>query len=217
MLFHPSNLPYWIFLGIGVLCAAIVIFAGGGEEDLDLDSDLDIDMDTDIDVGGDFSPLEVLGWLGIGKAPLILLLAIDFSFWGVLGWMLNVALGNPSGLLASAVLLGSMVVSLGAGSLISRPLGKIFASFGEDTSPDRLIGCIGTVSTSTIPKESQGAIGQVDVIDPAGNLLTISARLPDWATVIPRRGQNVIVVDRSGSGYLVIAQDSIDQERWQEL
>lgn len=217
MLFDPSNLPYWIFLGIGLLCAAIVILAGGGEDDLDIDSDLDIDMDTDIDVGGDFSPLEVLGWLGIGKAPLILLLAIDFSFWGVLGWMLNVALGNPSGLFATAVLVGSMAVSLWAGSLISRPLGKIFASFGEDTSPDRLIGCIGTVSTSTIPKESQGAIGQVDAIDPARNLVTIDARLPDWATVIPRRGQNVIVVDRSGSSYLVIAQDSIDQEKWQEL
>jgi len=195
-----------------VICAAIVIFALRGEDDLDLDSDIDIDMNTDIDIGGDFSPLEVLGWLGQGIAPLILLLAIDFSFWGILGWMQDVALGNPSGLLAGAVSIGSMVVSLCAGSLISRPLGKIFASFGEDTSPDRLIGCVGTVSTSTIPKESQGTIGQVDVIDPARNLVMIDARLPDWATVI-----NVIVVDRQQSGYLVIAQDSIDQEQWQEL
>ena len=212
MLFHTSNLPYIILLGIGISLFLLVIFSGGLDNDADLDAEAELDVDADADV--DFSAGDVLGWLGIGKAPLLLLLAIDFSLWGVAGWMLNVLLGIPKGILSGFVLVGSMVVSLFLGSLISQPLGKIFASFGEDTSSDRLIGCLGTVSSSSIPTEDGGKIGQVDVIDPASNLVTISAILPQWATVIPHRGQEVIVIDRQPHSYLVIANDRAEREKW---
>ena len=72
MLFHPANLPYWIFLGMGVLLFLFVIISGGGDDDVDIDTD--VDTDADFDFNGLF-----LGWLGIGKAPLILLLATDLS------------------------------------------------------------------------------------------------------------------------------------------
>lgn len=215
MLFDPANLPYWIFLGIGVILFLLVIFAGGG----DIDSDMDADIDADAD--GDFGSFAVLGWLGIGQAPLILLLATDLSVWGVTGWMLNVWIGKMLGHIPSnffgfggVVLLGSLILSLFIGSLIARPIGKVFAAFGEDTSSDRLIGCIGRVTSVTIPLENQGKIGQVDAIDSAHNLVTISATLPEWATVFPRRGDKVIVIDRLTQSYLVIAKDSLDQERW---
>ncbi|MEW6498889.1 MAG: DUF1449 domain-containing protein [Cyanobacteriota bacterium] len=221
MLFDIVNLPYWIFLGMGVLLYLVVILSGGGEDDLevDADADFDIDADADIDTSSDFSFLEVLGWLGFGKAPLILLLATDFSLLGLIGWMLNVAFASitgdtPIGLTVGVISGLSLFLSLAIGSFIARPIGKVFASFGEDASGDRLIGCQGTVSSLAIPTENQGKIGQVDVLDPARNLVTVNATLPSWANVIPGRGTQVLVIDRRPHSYLVIAKDSSDEQQW---
>ena len=212
MLFHPTNLPYWIFLGMGVLLFIFIIISGGGDDDVDIDTD--VDTDADFDFNGLF-----LGWIGIGKAPLILLLATDLSLWGLFGWMLNVWLEGilnqvPSGAWNFIVLILSMFLSLFTGGLIARPVGRVFAEFGEDTSSDRLIGRNGTVSSATIPVEKQGRIGQVDVIDKSGNLVTINANVPEWATVIPRHGEAVIVIDRTADVYLAIASNSPDKNHW---
>ena len=94
MLFDLANLPYWIFLGMGVLLFLLVIVSGGGDDDIDIDADvdLDVDLDVDADFGSDTDTdadgeggIEILGWLGIGNAPLILLLATDCSLLGLFG------------------------------------------------------------------------------------------------------------------------------------
>ncbi|MFB2934522.1 DUF1449 domain-containing protein [Aerosakkonemataceae cyanobacterium BLCC-F154] len=238
MLFNLANLPYWIFLGMGVLLFLLVIVSGGGDDDIELDADAEIDLDVDVDVNvdvgdgglhldtdsdsdGEFNALQILGWLGFGKAPLLLLLATDFSLLGLIGWILNVTFAGvwgsfPQGFWAGIVATLALVMSLFLGSLIARPMGKIFASFGEDASGDRLIGCIGTVSSAKIPLETEGKIGQVDVLDTARNLVTVTANLPEWAKVVPCRNQKVLVIDRQPKSYLVIAKDSSDEELWLE-
>jgi hypothetical protein len=60
----------------------------------------------------------------------------------------------------------------------------------------------------------EGKIGQVDVLDPARNLVTVNAVLPEWATIVPGRGSKVLVIERSPQGYLVISKDSSDQDKW---
>ncbi len=214
-LYNPANLTYGLFIGIGVLLFLLVIIGGLQDDSGDFDTDADIDTETDIDL----SFLPILGWMGIGKAPLLIVLATDISLWGLFGLILNVLLGSligqiPSGFLGTIVFVGSLFTALFSGSLIAKPIGKIFESFGEDASSDRLIGCIGTVTSARIPLETEGKIGQVDVLDNARNLVTISAALPNWATVIPGRGQKVIIIDRQTKFYLVIANDSSDRERW---
>jgi hypothetical protein len=202
-LFDPAHLPYWLLLGIGVGLFLFVILSGG--------DDGDADAEVDADADGEFDLAQTLGWLGIGKAPLILLLATDLSLWGLLGWMGNVAGGAAWGI---GILLGSMLLAFGLGGQIAKPVGKIFAAFGEDASSDRLIGCIGSVSTARIPIATEGKVGQVDVLDPADNLVTINAVLPDWATVMPERGTKVLVIDRTDSTYVVICRESADQDQW---
>lgn len=227
MLFNLGNLLYWILLGVGISLFVMAIVTGGGDEDidLDLDADMDVDVDVDVDVDADvdgdvdadadidsnFGIMQLLSWLGVGRVPLIFLLAIDFSLWGFLGWILNVSLNIPTGFLAIAVLLGSMVLSLLMGRVISQPVGHLFASFGEETSSDRLIGCIGTVSSAIIDRQK---LGQVDVRDRHHNLVTITAKLPEWATEIPKRGDSVIIIDRQPENYFVIAENSRDREEW---
>lgn len=224
MIFGLANLPYWIFLGLGVVLFLLVIFSGGGDSDGDIDVDGDVDIDgdwdTDLDMEveadaeGSFSALQALGWLGLGKAPLLLLLAIDFSLWGLLGWVLNLLLGLPTGLLGNTVLIVSLILSLFGGSLISRPIGKLFAAFGEDTRRDRLIGCIGTVVSVSLPQQPTPQIGQVDAIDSAHNLVSVNVQLPQWATQIPQRGDKVIIIEYSEPLYLAVAKDSADETRW---
>lgn len=243
MLFAIENLPYWIFLGTGFLLFGFVIISGGGDEDADLDADFDADLDADIDADIDadadvesqfnlnpdaeveasegFTPIQILGWFGVGKAPLMLLIALDLCLWGLLGWMLNVAIASligsiPRGLVGTGVGLMSLLVGLIIGGQIARPIGKVFASFGEDASGDRLIGCMGRVSSAKIHNASEGKIAQVDVLDSAKNLVTVNAALPLWATEIPNRGDTVLVIERADDMalYYVIAKDGADQERW---
>ncbi len=240
MLFALANLPYWIFLAIGVGLYLLVIFSGGGEEDVDveLDADLELDLDvnvdgglpqlhaetdieTDLDSDSGLNPLQFLSWIGFGKAPLMLLLAFDFSIWGATGWIINVIVGSITGQmpvrlfgLAGLVMLSSLIISLFLGSLISRPLGKIFASFGEDVRSDRVIGCVGTVTSKSLPYLIDGKIGQVDVYDLAGNLITVSTCLPQWANVIPRRGDRVLIIEQGNHSFLAIAKDSSDEDKW---
>jgi hypothetical protein len=231
MLFHLVHLPYWVFLGIGVSLFLFAIFTGGGDDDLDAEADLDAEVDSglgvdaDFDVDGDsdieeeFSALQWLAWLGLGKTPLLLLLAIDFSAWGVTGWFSNVLVAQitgslPQGLLAGLILIGSLAIALWIGKLLSLPIGKLFVSFGEETSSDRLIGCIGTVTSKTLPYLIAGEVGQAHVFDSAGNLLTISVSLPDWATVIPHYKDKILIIDRRPRCFLAIAKDTSDEDRW---
>ncbi|MGK7934276.1 MAG: DUF1449 domain-containing protein [Xenococcaceae cyanobacterium] len=221
MLFNSANLSYWILLGIGILLFLLVIVSGGGDDDFDIDADADVDVDADIDTDGDFGTGQILGWLGLGKAPLVLLLAIDLSTWGITGWFLNVIIGSVIGYiplqffgLGGIILITSFSFSLFLGSLIARPLGKIFASFGEDTSSDRLLGCVGAVVSKKIPYLTEGKIGQVDVRDSAGNLVSLSVSLPSWAKKIPLRGEKVLIIEKGDNAYLAIAKDSSDEDKW---
>ncbi len=219
MLFDAANVTYWIFLAIGVLLFLLVIFSGGGDDDLELDADTDLGIDSDADA--DFGPIQILSLFGVGKAPLLLLLAIDFSLWGLIGWMVNVfissAIGSiPTGFFGGSILFASFAVSVYTGGLMSRPLGKLFASFGEDTSSDRLIGCVATVVSVKVPFTNSGKIAQADVFDAASNLATINITLPQWANVVPMRGDRVLIIDLHKNSYLVIAKDSPDESRWLE-
>lgn len=218
MIFDTANAGYWILLGTGVLLYLFVIVSGGGDEDVD--ADIDADVDGDVEAEGDsFGVFAVLSWFGFGQAPLMLLLATDCSVWGLLGWIFNVGLGAglgsvPTGLLGILVFLSSGAIALWVGRVLAHPLGKIFASFGEDVSSDRLIGCIGTVSSKQLPHYTEGKIGQADVYDAARNMVTVHASLPHWAQVVPVRGQQILIVDRTEHSYLAIAKDSSDEDRW---
>ncbi|EAZ89234.1 OB-fold-containig protein [Crocosphaera chwakensis] len=237
MLLHPANLIYWVLIGVGVTFFLLIIISGGGDEGGELDSDMDInvdshgfsfeaDVETDIDAdlsgdGDEFNLFQLLTWFGLGKAPLMILLAIDFSAWGVVGWTLNTILGSLTGTipdqffgLGGLVFFLSLFIGLWTGKLLSYPIGQMFASFGEDVKSERLIGCVGIVTSKTIPYLIQGKIGQADVYDTAGNLVTISISLPHWADVIPHYGQAILIIDRQEHSYIGISKDSSDEDKW---
>ncbi|QEP99965.1 DUF1449 family protein [Thermosynechococcus sp. QKsg1] len=217
MLFHLIHTPYWIVLGMGVLLFLTVILGDVGAEEVDLEGDADpLEVEVDLEEGISF--LTILHWLGVGRAPLILLLALDFSLLGVLGWFFNVLFytlsGSWPGVVWSGVIaIAALLLALTIGGLCSRPLGQIFAQFSEDTSRDRLLGCSGHVSSAHIPRSGTG-IGQVSVLDANRNRLILPAVLPPWATVTPQHGQEILIIDRQENEYIVVAKDSLDEATW---
>ena len=243
MLFDLANLTYWIFLGIGVALFVVVIISGGDENDFDTDADVDVDADIDVDVDSDvnfnvnldddvgiseeldgdadsnLSFWSVLSWFGVGKSPLLILLAIDFSTWGVTGWFLNVVFASflntiPTGLLALVIFIVSLMVSLWVGKILSHPIGQIFKDTGEEVGGDRLVGCIGHVTSKKVPSVVEGRIAQADVLDNASNLVTVEICLPEWAKVVPLRGQEILIIEQRQNYFLAIAKDSSDQDKW---
>ena len=237
MLLHPANLLYWVLIFIGVAFFLLVIVSGGGDEGGDIDGDIDINIDSngfnleadveadiEADVNGDgddINPFQLLTWFGLGKAPLMILLGIYFSAWGVAGWTLNTIFASLTGTipyrffgLGGLVFFVSLFIGLWTGKLLSNPIGQIFSSFGEDVKSERLIGCVGTVTSKTIPYLIEGKIGQADVYDTAGNLVTISISLPHWADVIPHHGQQILIIDRQEHSYIGISKDSSDEDKW---
>jgi hypothetical protein len=213
----------------------VVILSGAEDQDLDTDADVDVEsdvnlnvnLDDDIDISneldgdadGDLNFWSVLSWFGVGKSPLLILLAIDFSTWGVTGWFLNVIFGSifnaiPTGFLAILIFLVSLIFSLWVGKLLSHPIGQIFRDTGEETRSDRLIGCMGNVTSKKVPYVVEGRIAQADVLDNARNLVTVEICLPEWAQVIPVRGQEVLIIEKRENYFLAIAKDSSDQDKW---
>ena len=87
-------------------------------------------------------------------------------------------------------------------------LGKILAA--------RSLGCVGTVVSPKVPFSNSGRIAQADVFDAAGNLSTINITLPQWATVVPVRGDRVLIIDLQKNSYLAVAKDSPDESQWLE-
>ncbi len=247
MLFDLANLTYWIFLATGILLFLIVIISGADGEGLDSDADVDVDVDidTDIDSPLDFTVkvdndfdinqdtateqqdigsgfLSFLAWFGIGKTPLLILLAIDFCTWGVTGWFLTVIIGtitetNPTGFLEIFIFFASLFFSLWVGKILSNPIGQIFQEAGEETKGDRLIGCYGNVTSKQVPYIIEGRIAQADVLDSNSNLVTIEICLPEWANVIPVRGEEILVIEQRPNYFLAIAKDSSDQDKWINL
>ena len=239
MLFDIANLTYWIFLAIGIVFFLTVIISGAEDQDFDTDADMDFDIDADIememdsDFDGDnemptdleidnnnyFSFWLFLSWLGFGKSPLFILLAIDFSTWGVTGWFLNVMIGGinnkiPTGITAVIIFIISFIFALWVGKVLSQPIGQIFQDVGEEVVGERLIGCIGQVVSKKVPYIIEGRIAQADVIDNARNLVTVSVCLPEWATVTPLRGEAILIIEQRKNFYLVIAKDTSDEDKW---
>ena len=222
MLFSLANLSYWIFLSIGIVLFLLVIVSGGGDDDVELETDSDLDFESGGNGDGEFSSLQFIAWLGFGKAPLILLLAVDFSIWGMSGWILNVFVGNYTGEIPTnlfgfggLILAISFIISIILGGLIANPLGKIFASFGEDASSNRLIGCLGIVNSKSVPYEGNNQIAQADVLDPASNLVTIPICLPSWAKVVPQNGEEILIIEQTENYYLAILSQGEDRNTWQ--
>lgn len=177
--------------------------------DVDHDVDHDIDHDVDHDIDHDMSRDSVSGfsWLafiGIGKAPLMVVLLIVLMTTGLLGWFLNGLVMGMLGFFPGLLLLGTFVVSLLAGSLVSsrmtRFIGRALPPVSTTaTRAQALVGRPGTVISPFVDDR----YGMVHLRDDGGTLISLFAITEDGQPI--PRGESVILLsyDAAQRRYLV--------------
>ncbi|MEP7356664.1 MAG: hypothetical protein ABI847_05450 [Anaerolineales bacterium] len=212
------NVPFTVLLGLCVLLAVSQLIGLGfdheAEADLDTEAEFHAEADADADVEGDadadseaeaetdasLSPLAMLAFVGVGKAPLLVVLVLLCSTIGLSGWGLNGLVGGL-GFWAHLVVLP---LAAAAGVLVSarlaRWLGRALPPVSTTASRAReLVGRLGTV----ISPQIDSRYGQVHLRAADGTLISIFA-ITD-SPVPLRRGERVVLVgyDRPARRYWV--------------
>jgi membrane protein implicated in regulation of membrane protease activity len=202
------NLPFTFLLGLCLLLAAFQLVGLGVDHEAEADFDGDVDVDTAVDTeveadadgdtdadhaadhdGDVHSPLALLAYVGLGKAPLMVVLLLLFSSIGLLGWGLNGIVGGlgfwANLLVMPAAFAGGVVVSARLSRWLGRALPPVTTTA---TRAHELVGRRGRVTSPLVDQR----YGQVHVRTPDGTLIQIFA-VTDSPVPI-RRGDEVLLV-----------------------
>jgi membrane protein implicated in regulation of membrane protease activity len=220
------NVPFTVLLGLCVLLAASQLIGLGFDHDADGDLDTEADFEAHADVDGDadadgdvdahadasadhdadaehdagLSPLAMLAFVGVGKAPLLVVLVLLCSTIGLTGWGLNGLVGGL-GLWAHVVVLPlAALIGVLISARMARWLGRALPPVSSTASrAHELVGRLGTV----ISPQIDSRYGQVHLRAADGTLISIFA-ITD-SPVPLRRGERVVLVgyDRPARRYWV--------------
>lgn len=225
----PFSLALLLFLGLSALQ-----FIGLGQDhdadvdaeaDLDLDHDLELDHDLDVDADADLDHdldhdvdhdladapawLGALEFLGVGHAPVTMILLLLVGSFGLLGWIANwLLLGTLPvypGWALGVTLVGSLLIAGWFTSRTARLIGRAVPSFSSTaTSASQLVARRGWVISSQVDQ----SYGQVKVRDPGGTLITVFAKVDPDKPVIPRNTEVYLVdYDEARKVYTVVPSD----------
>lgn len=220
-LFAWYNLPFTLMLVLGVILAVLQLFGLSHEGDAEADADVDADVDGDIDAEADtdldhdmahdhdvsremHSDFSWLAFIGIGKAPLMVVLLIILMSTGLLGWFFNGVAVGMLGSFPALLLLATFLVSLVVGSLVTsrvaRFIGRALPPVNTTaTRAQALVGRNGTVISPFV----DGRYGMVRLRDDGGTLISLFAITEDEQPIA--RGESVILLsyDALQKRYLV--------------
>ena len=197
----------------------------GHDLDHDVDHDLDHDVDHDVaheassDAGGVPAWAEVLSFLGVGQAPLTMVLLVLMGGFGILGWIMNALIlsVSPSYLkfswlpawLAWLPFLFVLGIDLALGawftSRVAVFIGRAVPAFSSTaTSVKRLVSRRGHVVSPQVDEK----YGQVKVRDPGGTLITVFAVVDPGKPSIPRDTEVILVeYDEAKKVFIVVPSD----------
>ena len=207
-LFSPAMAPFVIALAMMAAIAALEIagllfgatFSGLID---DLLPDMDVDADLDADAGG---LAHALSWLGVGKAPLVIVLA---SFLGAFGAMGVVGQSLASTLFGAAapVFIAAplaLLCALPTTGFIAGAVGRIMPQEETDAvSHDSFIGrtaeVIRGVATPGVPAEAK-------LTDRHGTTHYLLVE-PDRSDASFSQGARVLLTEQTGAIFKAIAED----------
>lgn len=188
-LLAPQNLPFAVALAVMLLIgAAEAIGLGAGA----------VDLDADVDAGGDGGDL--LGWLGVGRVPLLIVLVVLLALFGLIGLAgqkLAAALtGGPLPLWLGAAL--AFVAALPLTGVCARALARILPQ-DETTavSRDKLLGKRAEV---LVGEARRGSPARARVRDVHGQVHYVMIE-PTHDDVALSEGATVLLVRREGDTF----------------
>lgn len=193
-----ENLP---FAGAGFLLIGLMILQLTGASDFA--PDLDTDMDGDVDGLG--AADGVLSFLGLGRLPLMIWLALFLLLFMVIGYAgQQITQGLTTGLL-SPWLAAPLATLLGipATAILARPLGRVMPK-DETTavSIDSLVGRFAVLGTGTA---TPGSPARAKAIDVHGHPHFVMVE-PDNAGQSFTSGEKLLLVRREGNVFKAISQ-----------
>ncbi|MEM7410028.1 MAG: YqiJ family protein [Myxococcota bacterium] len=221
------NIALLVMLGIAVLEGVATLLWGGvsqvidamlPEADLDVDLDLDLDVDVDLDAdpsggpsglaaaeAGLFTP--ILAWLQIGRVPILVLLVIFLTAFGLSGLLVQSFARELSGhalpaLLASAPALAVALPSVRIfGGWVARIMPK------EETSAVSRETFVGRVATIVIGTARQQTPAEARLRDEHGRTHYVMVE-PDVPGEEFGQGDEVLLVRSDGARFRVIRPPS---------
>ncbi len=198
------------------------------DHDLDLDHDLDVDHDVDIDHDADLSHdlaheagpqldhaggapawLEALKFLGVGQAPVTMIVLLLVGGFGLSGWIANWFIVGASplypGWVMAGVVVGALLVSVLFTSRTARLISRAIPAFSSTaTSASQLVSRRGWVTSVQV----DDTYGQVKVRDSGGDLITVFAKVDPNKPPIPRDSEVYLVdYDAVEKVYTVVPSD----------
>jgi membrane protein implicated in regulation of membrane protease activity len=149
----PANLPFSVALLIMLMIGAVEALGLGA-------SAVHLDVHADVDGGGD-----LLGWLGIGRVPLLMLLVVFLALFGLAGLAIQQFAG-PLPLWIAVP--GAVAAALPLTGFGARGLARIMP--GDETTAVSLDSLVGRRGTITIGTARRGSPAQARVADIHGQV-----------------------------------------------
>ena len=230
----PFAVALGLMLGIAVLEGTMTLLGAGLSQaidallpdslgDVDIDADLDIAPEVgDIDgVGVDFGDVNVghapasgasglskiLGWLCIGKVPVLILLVAFLTVFGVAGLAVQSVFQGITGTLMPGFIasIPALVVAIPAVRITGTLIAKIIPK--DETSAVTVDSFVGRVATITVGTAKAGQPAQAKLQDANGQTHYVMVE-PDNTEDAFDAGAQVLVVARAGPRFRVILNTS---------
>ncbi len=203
---EPQNLPFTIclsiMLGIAIL-EGIMTILGLGLSSLLGNLVPDVHVHSDIEPGELGSSLGLLSWLNVGRVPIMILLVIFLTVFGLTGYTVQAIsleiLGNM--LPASLAAIIALFLSLPLVRKMGQGIGKILPTDETEVISEKtFIGRVATISLGTAQKERPT---RAKFKDNYGTTHLIMVE-PEEENEIFYEGDVVLLVERVGGKYLAI-------------
>lgn len=186
----PPNVAFSVAIGLVVVLGILQAIGLGGDFGLDLDHDADLD---------------VLGWLGIGQVPLMILLVVFLACFGLIGLVgQQVALGATGAMLPALIAAPAAgVAALPTTGLLARGLARVLPrDFTTAIDIDDLVGAGATIVTGRATRGSPARARAEDRFGQAHYLMVE----PDTHDASFVEGERVLLVRREGGTFRAISR-----------
>lgn len=150
------------------------------DADHDVDSDHDADTDHDADSDGEHetqvSPaMAIVGWLGVGKVPLSIVLMVFLLTWGAAGLFCNLLLASRGAMAATISLPMALMAAVLVTHWVSWFIGRYLPLY--ETSAKRRHALLGAIGEAILPIDQR--FGMASVRDESGDLYQVPCRADD--------------------------------------
>ena len=201
----PFTVALTVMLGMAVLEGVMTLLGAGISSFLDsllpdIDVDMDVDLGSDSDLGASEVPAatplsKVLSWLQVGKVPVLILLVIFLTGFGLIGLTIQSFMHSTTGMLLPGI------VASGIAFFLSMPVVRVFGgAIGkiipkDETDAVSVKTLIGRIAVITIGTAKKGSPAEAKVKDQHG--------LTHYIMVEPEQDNDVFT---SGTAILLIKQ-----------